>query len=61
MVLLYLSEMCEQGRHDMCDGGNKPSPGTMGGSKCTCPCHNKEQAEFDLDVTPASDNIGDGQ
>ena len=39
MVYLYLSEMCEQGKCELCDGGTKALPMTFGGSKCTCSCH----------------------
>jgi len=39
VVYLFISDACEQGHHQSCDGGKPSPPGTFGGSKCTCHCH----------------------
>ena len=41
--MLYLSEMCQQGKHDLCDGGTPAPPGVFGGTQCTCSCHARDR------------------
>ena len=47
MVCLTISPECSRGACDKCSGGKPSPPGTLGGTKCTCPCHHGNYKEKD--------------